>query len=639
MKQLVCDVECYFNYFYVMFMELETGKHKGFRNFENEGLDIDGVIGILKNPDSEIITFNGNHYDMPMIMMALQGATNATLKKASDDIILSQLKSWQFYGKYKLKEPKNVNHIDLIEVAPSMCSLKIYGGRMHTERLQDLPIEPNTILTEPQADSIGKYCLNDLQVTAELARTLEGQLDLRRVMSETYVTDLRSKSDAQIAEAVLSSEYTRITGAKPPKTTINYTQFAYTAPEYVKFRTEQLQSALDEICAAKFMIKKDTGHVIMPEAVSKLRIVIGATTYKLGIGGLHSQESEQALYSDAPWDGDEEVRVIDRDVVSYYPNLMLNMGMSPPSFGEHFQAVYRNILDERVAAKKAGDMVKSNALKITLNGTFGKTSSKYSLLYSPTMMIHTTLTGQLSLLMLIEAMEGYGIPVMSANTDGIVMLVTASKYDGYLKICAAWEKHCALETEETLYSALYSRDVNSYIAITEEGKVKTKGAYGATGLMKNPQNSICAEAVIEYLTRGVDPAYFIAECADIRKFITVRTVNGGAIKDGYTLGKAIRWYYSTNCRGEEIVYKTNGNTVPRSMGARPIMDIPESFPDDIDYAWYEEECNEILMSIGAIERPITETLPRKNSKAWLALRDQGKIKEGRTPKDKWVWAA
>ena len=67
------------------------------------------------------------------------------------------------------------------------------------------------------------------------------------------------------------------------------------------------------------------------------------------------------------------------------------------------------------------------------------------------------------------------------------------------------------------------------------------------------------------------------------------------------------------------------------------MDLPEEFPDDIDYAWYVEECNEILMSIGVVKRPATAKLPRKNSKAWLALRDQGKIKEGRTKRDKWVY--
>lgn len=59
--------------------------------------------------------------------------------------------------------------------------------------------------------------------------------------------------------------------------------------------------------------------------------------------------------------------------------------------------------------------------KIQINGTFGKTGSPYSVLFAPTMLIQTTITGQLSLLMLIEWHEIYGIPVISANTDGVVI--------------------------------------------------------------------------------------------------------------------------------------------------------------------------------------------------------------------------
>ena len=528
MKQCVLDVECYRNFFYVLFMDMASGKAKGFSNYADEGLDVVALQKLLTHPDIELVTFNGNSYDIPMISLALSGASTSELKDASDHIISNNLRPWAFYKRYNLSAPTDVNHIDLIEVAPSMCSLKLYGGRLHTQKMQDLPIDPDAKLTLKGSKKIETYCRNDLEMTRDLVRAVTPQIDLRRTMSATYGTDLRSKSDSQIAEAVLIAEYKRITGEKPAKTTIDYTRFKYTAPTYVKFRTDQLQEALRVIEHADFVIK-DTGHVQMPKAVEQLRIVLGSTTYKLGIGGLHSQESEQMLSSDG------DTTVIDRDVVSYYPNLMLNMGMAPPSFGTHFQAVYRNILEERVAAKKAGDMVTSNTLKIVLNGTFGKTSNKYSYLYSPIMMIHTTLTGQLSLLMLIEALEGYGVPVRSANTDGIVMEVAPDKYAGYLIIVSRWEKHCALETEETRYDALYSRDVNSYIAITEDGKVKTKGAYGDTGLMKNPQNAICAEAVVNYLKNNIPVEDTIRYSDDIRKFITVRTVNGGAVKEGYPL--------------------------------------------------------------------------------------------------------
>lgn len=277
---------------------------------------------------------------------------------------------------------------------------------------------------------------------------------------------------------------------------------------------------------------------------------------------------------------------------------------------------------------------KSDSLKICLNGTFGKTSNKYSTLYAPEFMIRTTITGQLTILMLIEALERYGIPVVSANTDGIVIKCPRDKRDALELIVERWEKHTGLKTEETVYKALYSRDVNNYIAVKEDGSAKAKGVYGPVTLSKNPQNPICAEAVITYLTKGVPVEETVHECKDITKFLTLRTVNGGAIKDGEKIGKAIRWYYAEGVTGA-IHYETNGNTVPRSEGAKPLMDLPDRFPADVNYDWYIRECEEILMAVGAVRRPVVPKLPRKNSKAWKELRDTGQIVENH--KGKWEW--
>lgn len=625
--RLFLDIECYRNYFLVMFCN-ENGKAKGYEIFDGDAsaFSYQEIAKLITQKDVELVTFNGNSYDIPMLMLALSGASTESLKSASDQIITKNLRPWNFYRQNGLNEP-DLNHIDLIEVAPSMVGLKMYGGRMHFPKLQELPVEPDATLTREQADIIKKYCKNDTLVTMELYNKLEGQIELRRAMSDQYGLDLRSKSDAQIAEAVLKGEYQRLTGAAPSKTEIAYTSFFYEPPSYIKFVTEYLHEKLEIIKSAEMVIE-ETGHVKMPKEIADMKIEIGGNKYKIGIGGLHSQESEVCHTST---DG---YVLIDRDVASYYPNLMLNMDMSPGSFGEHFQTVYRKILEERLVAKRSGDMVKSNSLKIVLNGTFGKTSNKYSSLYNPKMMIRTTLTGQLSLLMLIEVLEKGGIPVVSANTDGIVIKCPREKKDKLDWVIGKWEKHTNLETEETVYEALYSRDVNNYIAITNDNKAKAKGVYSNPGLSKNPQNTICSEAVIAYLNKFIQIEDTVRKCTDINKFVTLRTVKGGAEKNGVPLGKAIRWYYTKGEVGT-INYVNNGNTVPRSEGARPIMDMPESFPDDVDHDWYIRECDEILMSVGAKLRPVVEKLPRKNSKAWKELRDSGQIFENH--KGKWAW--
>jgi hypothetical protein len=50
------------------------------------------------------------------------------------------------------------------------------------------------------------YCHNDLQVTRILYDELKPQIALREQMSKQYGLDLRSNSDAQIAENVIKHE-------------------------------------------------------------------------------------------------------------------------------------------------------------------------------------------------------------------------------------------------------------------------------------------------------------------------------------------------------------------------------------------------------------------------------------------------
>lgn len=626
--RLFFDIEVYQNYFLVLFMR-EDGKSKTFEIFEDDlsNFSRDIILGTMTHPDVELVGFNSDSYDLPLLTYALVHPVPKDLKRESDRIIQRNIPPWQFYRNEGLQPPQ-VNHIDLINVAPGKVGLKLYGGRLNSKLLQELPIEHTEIIKKEQIPLLRQYCKNDTTVTRMLFEALSKQVELRRSMSKVYGTDLRSKSDAQIAEAVLKAEYTRLTKDIATKVPFEKGSFFYQPPDYIKFFTEELNEAFGVICTSEMVIKKESGHVIMPKAIENLRIEINGSQYKIGIGGLHSRESEIAHFSD------NRVVLIDRDVESYYPRMMLNMGMQPKGFGNHFTTVYEKILEDRLEAKHKKDMVKSDSLKIVLNGTFGKTSNKYSTLYSPDFMIQTTITGQLTILMLIEALELCGIPVISANTDGIVIKCPRDRVDDLNLIVEKWEKRTGLKTEETRYKALYSRDVNNYIAIKEDGSTKAKGVFGPPTLAKNPQNPICNDAVIAYLTTGKPLEETIKGCRDITKFLTLRTVNGGAEKNGEPLGKAIRWYYAIGETGS-IKYMTNGNTVPRTEGARPLMNLPENFPEDVDHDWYIRECQEILMDIGAVSRPQAPKLPRKNSKAWKELRDSGKIAENH--KGKWVW--
>lgn len=615
-QTLVMDIECYINYFLVKFMHVEKRNVREYEmSYDDQDvfsapLDLGQIQAILRN--FRIVTFNGMNYDMPMLTLAMVLTSRVragtidvpqacrALKEASDHIIVGNLRSWQFEQHYDLLIPKAVDHIDLAEVAPGvMISLKQYGARMHSRKLQDLPIEPSAQILPDQRALMRSYCSNDLETTIDLWDQLSAQIKLREAMSEMYGLDLRSKSDAQIAEAVLKSEIEKVKGHRiykpdiPPGKT-----YHYKAPSFVAFRTQQLRTLLADIEAAAFVIGAN-GQPQEPPALKDREILIGDAVYRCGLGGLHSSETTTAHFADA------DTVLLDRDVASYYPAIIINCRLYPQHMGEAFLKVYKDILDRRIRAKRTGDTVTANSLKITLNGTFGKLGSKYSVLYAPDLMLQVTITGQLALLMLIETLDDSGIPVVSANTDGIVIKCPKAKRDRLAACIGWWEKRTGFDTEETAYRALFSRDVNNYIALKEGKGSKAKGAFTSPGLMKNPQHEICNLAVADYLEYGTPIEDTIIQCDDVRKFITVRQVNGGGTFGGQYLGKVVRWVYGYG-ETQDIRYKKpnktgNFNKVAGSDGAIPLMELPEHVPVNLDYGWYIREAHNILRDIGAVQ--------------------------------------
>ena len=256
-------------------------------------------------------------------------------------------------------------------------------------------------------------------------------------------------------------------------------------------------------------------------------------------------------------------------------------------------------MNRRLNAKKSGDKVTADTLKICVNGSFGKLGSRYSFLYSPDLLLQTTLTGQLALLMLIESLEQLpGVSIVSANTDGIVIYLKRSRLDDVRNTCADWEIQTSYELEETHYRLIASRDVNNYLAVTTDGQIKRKGVFAAGGLMKNPDRNISYTAVAELLANNTPIENTIKNCKDVTQFVTVRKVTGGAVWQEQELGKAVRFYYSNEVDAQTTInYKKNGNKVPNSDGARPLMTLGD-FPKDIDYQVYIDYANKLLEQIG-----------------------------------------
>jgi hypothetical protein len=592
----VFDSESYVNYWLCAFKHIDSGKYVVFENTSTHSLENMGKLNWMFETFL-CVGFNSKCYDIPIVSLALEGFSPKELKQASNSIIFGQLLPYQIEQHYKINLLQT-NQIDLIEVAPLQGSLKLYAGRLHCKRMQDMPIPHDATLTAEQIPQILDYCFNDLDNTESLFKFLYPQLELRYNMSNLYSVDLRSKSDAQIAEAVIAHELKRITGVKPerPKNYSKY--FFYIVPPFITYNNELLKAALQLIRDTPFQVGEN-GEVIMPPAIANLSIKLGNCVYRMGMGGLHSSEKTVS------YKATKDLLLIDRDVVSYYPQIVLNQELHPKHLGKAYLDVYKSIIKRRVEAKKSGNSVIANALKITVNGLFGKFGNKWSIVYSPDVLIQVTVSGQLCLLKLIEMIEEAGIPVISANTDGVVVACSAAAENALQATVKAWETLTGFETEETRYSALYARDVNNYIGVKTDGEIKVKGCYGERGssgntvLSKNPETLICNDAAIAFVSVGTSVEEIIHACEDIRRFVIVRNVKGGATKSGKYLGKTIRWYYSTKMKGD-IRYVTSGNKVPNSDGANPLMELCEGLPEDLDYSRYIKIANEILVEIGAI---------------------------------------
>ncbi len=633
------DVESFHNFFLVCFRRfMENGEEKKIAfELSDRSPDPDWQRMVRIMERECIVTFNGMTYDMPISFLAIKKPDTIELHRATKQIVFGDMRPWLVEKELGIRVPNHINHIDLMEPNPSVRQgLKTLGGRLHSRLIANLPFDPERRLTHSEMNLITLYCMDgDLVNTRDLFFAMRDPLLLRYDMMKRYGIDVRSKSDAQIGEAIVKLEVEKLIGRRIYKgaddSKVDYDGFTYDVPEFITFDNPQLNDLLDKLRSeTRFYINEHTGKVETPEALKDMKIRIGSTVYSMGKGGLHSTEETRAVLSD-----DENV-LIDADVSSQYPNIMLKLGMYPKALGKAFVEVYSTIVRERLEGKKRlkeidtkiaeealakiNDLenekrqikTKVEGLKISSNGVYGKLGSRYSVLYAPKLMLAVTLTGQLSVLMLVEMSEREGIPVVSGNTDGVLFRCPRTKIEKLQEIIKAWEEMTGFEVEQTRYKAIYNSSVNTYIAVKEDGKVKRKGPIANPRgdgdlrgqMMKNPQMEVCSDAIVKYILDGTPIEDSIRASRDVRGFVTVINVKDGGIwRDKNKLGKVVRYYWSTD--GDPIRYGGNGRKVANTDGCRPLMEMSDdySLPDDVDFDKYVQHATELAYDLAVLERP------------------------------------
>ena len=590
MPRHVYDCESYPNYFLIAARPVNGGPVIKWELRDGDVPYVGPRLAAWKFFRSEPhIGFNNRNYDDWVIAAYTLGYGAAEINKISQEIITGKgvMALWSHRTLSERYNEISGHHIDMMAISPVFAGLKSYGTRLHAPSIQSLPYDPEDVLSVDQMNDVAEYCINDLELTERLYTALLPEIKLREDMQEEYGIQFLHRSDAQMAEAIYRN---RFDGRISQKTTIR--SVGYEPPDNVGFRATDLNARVDMLCVIQFDVPR-SGKVSLPAATFAKPVGIGGREYAMGIGGLHSTSKKMHIVAD------DEYGIVDVDVASYYPALIINGKVSPPSLPKHrFRQVFRDLVDERLKAKSDGNKNKAQSLKILINGTFGKLADPYSCLYHPQGMLWVTLTGQLYLMMLIEKLTDNGHDVISANTDGLMVRYKLCDKRNLVDICTHWQSHTNLELDYTPYSHLLLSNVNNYVAVTTDGTVKTKGArYSPASLRTLPHADICKTAVVKCLTDGIPPEVTIGECADMRGFLLARTVKGGALWGSEKLGSVARWYWGIRAT-DTIVYASSGNRVPSADRSCPMMTIDDNAIQNVDIDRYVDHAYELLAEGG-----------------------------------------
>lgn len=469
-----------------------------------------------------------------------------------------------------------LNHFDN---RAKMTSLKTLEFNIRSPSVEELPFPVGTVLTPEQMDVVLSYNGNDVLETKRFGRLCLDAVRFREGLIEagTFGPDCLNWNDTKIGERFFISRLEQRSPGitrpdrqgRKPQTWRDKISLGDVIVPYVAFERLELRAMLDRL-------KGVTVDGQETKNAYSQTVILDGFAVEIGQGGIHGSVERRTIRATS------ERCIIDIDVTGYYPSLAIINNFYPAHIGPAFTEVYREIRDERAAAKKAGDVVKAGTLKLATNGTFGKTGSRHSVLYDPQCMLSITLNGQLLQCVLAEALLRVpGLELVQMNTDGLTVTLPRAQRDRLDAVCDWWQRQTQLELEFADYAAMWVRDVNNYLAITPAGKIKRKGAYdhemlsGSTGGQKAWNRDFSAlvvpKAAEAAFIHDQDPADFIATHADAYDFALRARVTGASRlvlgRSGRELGKTVRYYIAE--AGEPLVKimpPLAGKTEPRRIG-------------------------------------------------------------------------
>ncbi len=553
----VYDIETLSNCFTAVFAEVESGELNQFVIHEsrNDAQNLREFLRGLHLGKAGLIGFNNRHFDWPILHYFIglspnDPDTTARILYAKAQSIISNEQKTYAEEIIKQLDLYLINHYDNKNRSTSLkalqCSIK-------WPNVQDMPIHHSDHITAEMIPTIIDYNINDVLSTRAFFNLCTDKIELRKKLGSKFKQNFINRSDVSIGESIfvkflaekMGRSSSDIRKMKSPPSRVPLKDIIF---PYIKFRTPEFNKlfnkflgttmgkSLDEMIHeridAKFKDEEKTteGYLEVleslelkarqePESKKKksfgYSLIFQGVLYEYGIGGVHGCTSP-GIYEE-----DDKYLIVDSDVASYYPNLSIRNGLRPRHFPPSFCEVYEDIFDQRLAAKRSGDKIMADGLKLSLNGIFGKSLDKFSPFFDPWFFAGITVNGQLCLSMFAEGILTTikDSSLLQINTDGACFRIPRSEHDKYLKICARWEEITRFELEHTYYKKMILRDVNNYLAVTTDGKNKEKGAFETVKEWhKDPSFAIIPIAVGKYFTHGTPIMDTLKSHTDIYDF-------------------------------------------------------------------------------------------------------------------------
>lgn len=496
--------------------------------------------------------YNNLHYDNPIINYIIEYEDTlmnhnvfticSSIFNLSKTITTSKednIDAWKHW-KYQI-------WFDTFDILTMLYSNKLRVGlkeiqvTMQYPNVQEFVCDWTKPLPLEDFDSMIDYNINDIESTSELLNRCKKDVDLRIAIEDEYGVRVLSKDGVNIGMKILTQKYLEKTGLtwrdiEGLRSPMDYIPLKDIILPFIKYDSPILNRVLEDM----------KSQVVSPGRKGyENNFVFAGLRYTVGVGGIHSKNDPEIIIPK------EDEMLIDIDVASLYPSMLIEYGFYPKHLGPEFLEVYSQIKNKRIEAKHNGDKVKNETLKLALNGLSGNLQNEHNFCYSPEAVMKIRINGQLLLLMLAEKLTQVGCRIIQANTDGLFVLLKKDNYQQINTICRNWEQLTKLTLEEERFEAMYQYAINDYIAVTtlypdmkkrflsgettirkstkkpytcieeiQEDFIKTKGMFITKVLLgKGLSAKIIPEAIIKYFVDGIPVEQTIKECKDIKKFL------------------------------------------------------------------------------------------------------------------------